>query len=70
MVSRTYNQDFAPLAGRYLFLGTPDDVVGRIREFADAGAERVIISVAAHASDHDRVVQTLVDHVLPALAPL
>jgi probable F420-dependent oxidoreductase len=70
VVSRIYNQDFAPLAGRYLFLGTPDDVVGRLREFAEAGAERVIISVAANAADHDRVVQTLVDDVLPAVALL
>jgi alkanesulfonate monooxygenase SsuD/methylene tetrahydromethanopterin reductase-like flavin-dependent oxidoreductase (luciferase family) len=70
VVSRIYAQDFAPLAGRYLLLGTPDEVVGRLREFAEAGAARVIISVAARPDDHQRVVRTLVDEVLPALRPL
>lgn len=70
MVSRIYRQDFGPLADRYLFLGTPDQLVARLGEYADAGAERVIISVAAGADDRPRVVRTLADQVLAALADL
>lgn len=68
VVSATYDQDFAPLAGRYLLLGDPDTAVARLREFADAGAETVLIQVAAHGADRERVVRTVSEQVLPAVA--
>jgi probable F420-dependent oxidoreductase len=70
MVSRTYQQDFASLADRYLFMGTPERIVERLGEYAAAGAERVIIAVAAGDADRRRVVETIAERVLPALAKL
>jgi alkanesulfonate monooxygenase SsuD/methylene tetrahydromethanopterin reductase-like flavin-dependent oxidoreductase (luciferase family) len=64
-VSAAYAQDFSRLADRYLLLGTPDDVVGRLKEFADAGAERVLIQIAAPPAERERVFGTLAREVLP-----
>ncbi|MEV0971116.1 LLM class flavin-dependent oxidoreductase [Microtetraspora glauca] len=66
-VSATYAQDFSPLADRYLVLGTPDDVVRRLREFADAGAERVLVQIAAPVAERERVIASLARDVLPRL---
>ena len=43
-VSTTYKQDFEPLASRYLVFGTPAQVVDRLREYRDAGAQTVVFS--------------------------
>ncbi|MFC0529981.1 LLM class flavin-dependent oxidoreductase [Phytohabitans kaempferiae] len=67
MVSATYRQDFAPLADRYLFLGSPGQVVRRIREFADGGAGTVILQIAADPDLRERVLRTLAEDVLPEL---
>ena len=69
-VSRTYNQDFSRLADRYLLLGTPKEVTARLRQFAEAGADRVVISIAASRSERTRVLQTIAAELLPALADL
>jgi probable F420-dependent oxidoreductase len=42
VVSRIYQQDFTPLADKYLVAGTPEQVSTRLREFADAGATTAI----------------------------
>jgi probable F420-dependent oxidoreductase len=67
MVSSIYQQDFAPLADRYLFLGTPEDVAERVRAYADAGAGRIVLSVAAGREHRPRVLDTLAGAVLPLL---
>lgn len=64
-VSRTYAQDFAPLADKYLLLGTPDDAAARLQEFAGAGADRVLIQAAAPPEDQQRVVDTIAGELLP-----
>jgi probable F420-dependent oxidoreductase len=66
-VSTAYAQDFRPLADRYLLLGTPDDVLSRLREYADAGVQRVLMQVAAPPGDRQRVVDSLTQALLPAL---
>lgn len=66
-VSAAYQQDFAPLADRYLLLGTPASVVRRLTEFAQAGADTVIIQVAAPPSERARVIRAIADGVLPEL---
>ncbi|GGM75384.1 LLM class flavin-dependent oxidoreductase [Dactylosporangium sucinum] len=66
-VSAAYRQDFAPLADRYLLLGSPGAVARRIREFAAAGADTVILQVAAAPEDRDRVLDTIAHDVLPEL---
>ncbi|MFC9833671.1 LLM class flavin-dependent oxidoreductase [Rhodococcus sp. NPDC127530] len=67
VVSEGYEQDFAPLADKYLAVGTPEEIVARLREFEDAGAESVLIQLAADDANRDRVVTTLIEQVLPKL---
>jgi len=69
-VSATYAQDFAPLADRYLALGTPERVAARIAEFAEAGAARVMVQVAAEPADRSRVLRTIADDLLPRVRAL
>lgn len=69
-VSRTYQQDFGPLADRYLLLGTPEQALARLREFADAGATTAILQPAAGPDDKDRILRTLAEEVLPAARAL
>jgi alkanesulfonate monooxygenase SsuD/methylene tetrahydromethanopterin reductase-like flavin-dependent oxidoreductase (luciferase family) len=64
-VSAMYDQDFEPLADRYLVLGDPESVVERLRAFGAAGAETVVVAIAAPETDRSRVVGTLVKDVLP-----
>ena len=66
-LSKTYAQDFSRLVDKYAFAGTPDDVVGRLRQFADAGATTMIVSFAS-PRDHLATARRLfADGVLPAL---
>ncbi|MEU7812797.1 LLM class flavin-dependent oxidoreductase [Pseudonocardia sp. NPDC049154] len=65
-VSRTYAQDFTPLADRYLALGTPREVADRLREFAAAGAERIILSPACAPAERERLLRVLAEEVLHA----
>lgn len=69
-ISRTYDQDFAPLADRYLLLGDPDAVLDRLTAYAAAGVDQVIVQVAADAADRAAVLDTLAEHVLPAARDL
>jgi len=64
-VSATYQQDFAPLADRYLLLGSPAQVSDRIRQYQDSGVEVLVLQIAAAPDDRDRVLRTLTDEVLP-----
>lgn len=66
-VSKTYAQDFSELADRYLVLGSPEQVVARLLEFADAGADRVLLQLACPDDARPQVLATLADAVLPAL---
>lgn len=66
-VGRMYRQDFTSLADQYLVLGNPNEVVTRLREYADSGAETIIVHLAAPASRRDRVLRTFVEEVLPEL---
>lgn len=49
-VGGTYNQDFSKL-GRYLIAGTPAECRRRVEEYADAGAEHIILAPACPADD-------------------
>jgi probable F420-dependent oxidoreductase len=66
-VSTAYQQDFSPLADRYLLLGRPDEVVARLREFADTGVESVLLQAAGSPDDRTRILESLSRDVLPAL---
>jgi probable F420-dependent oxidoreductase len=67
-VSAVYQQDFAPLADRYLLHGDPDRVRARAREYADAGAGTLVFSPVGAGERRRQVVQLFTDAVLPGLA--
>lgn len=69
-VSAVYDQDFAPLADRYLLLGDPDTVVARLAEFADAGVSRVLLAIAAPPAERPRIVEAIATEVLPRVREL
>lgn len=47
VVSRTYQQDFEPLADRLLVVGSPAEVVDRLGAYAEAGAAEFLFAPAA-----------------------
>jgi alkanesulfonate monooxygenase SsuD/methylene tetrahydromethanopterin reductase-like flavin-dependent oxidoreductase (luciferase family) len=67
-VSRTYHQDFSPLADRYLLHGDPDQVTARLAEYAAAGASTVIFSPACAPQRRREVAALFAETVLPRLA--
>lgn len=67
-VGRIYRQDFTELADRYLLFGTPDQVVDRIAEYADAGAEDLVFAPACPAGELDRMLDVFAADVLPAMS--
>jgi alkanesulfonate monooxygenase SsuD/methylene tetrahydromethanopterin reductase-like flavin-dependent oxidoreductase (luciferase family) len=66
-VNATYNQDFEPLADRYLLTGTPQQVIARLAEYRDAGAETVIFGGSRDAEAWRRSAELFAEEVLPAL---
>jgi probable F420-dependent oxidoreductase len=66
-VSAVYQQDFTPLADRYLLHGDPDRVVARAREYADAGAETLVFSPIGAGRRRQDVVDLFTTAVLPRL---
>jgi probable F420-dependent oxidoreductase len=66
-VNATYNQDFEPLADRYLLSGTPQEVIARLAEYRDAGAQTVIFGGPRDADAWRRSAEFFADAVLPAL---
>jgi probable F420-dependent oxidoreductase len=66
-VSGTYNQDFEALADRYLLTGNPKQVVARLLEYQDAGADTVIFCGPRDAVAWRRSVDLFAAEVLPAL---
>lgn len=65
-VSATYNQDFEPLADRYLLTGRPADLVHRLGEYRDAGASSVIFSPACAPEHRTAMIELFAQEVLPA----
>jgi alkanesulfonate monooxygenase SsuD/methylene tetrahydromethanopterin reductase-like flavin-dependent oxidoreductase (luciferase family) len=66
-VSAVYQQDFEPLADRYLLHGDPDRVAARAREFADAGADTLVFSPVGRGPRRREVVGLFTAEVLPRL---
>jgi probable F420-dependent oxidoreductase len=66
-VSAVYQQDFTPLADRYLLHGDPDRVVARAREYADAGAGTLVFSPSGEGGRREDAVDTFTRTVLPRL---
>ncbi len=68
-LSRQYNQDFSTIAGRYAAVGTPDQVVERLRAFADAGVRHFILTpiTPPSADAYLEHVELFARELLPAL---
>jgi probable F420-dependent oxidoreductase len=66
-VSQLYQQDFEPLAGKYLLHGDPDTVRARLAEYQAAGADTVIFSPACAPDRVASVTELFAREVLPQL---
>ncbi|MGK5114215.1 LLM class flavin-dependent oxidoreductase [Geodermatophilus sp. CPCC 205506] len=66
-VSTVYQQDFDPLADRYLLHGDPDRVAARAREYADAGAETLVFSPVGEGAERRQIVDLFTAQVLRRL---
>jgi probable F420-dependent oxidoreductase len=64
-LSKTYAQDFSRLVGKYAFVGTPDDVITRFAEFADAGVDTLLCSFACPESEVAATRDLFTAEVLP-----
>ena len=68
-VSEVYQQDFAPLADRYLLHGTPEGVLARLKDFFDAGADSVVFCPAtADDAQRENMIELLAARVCPEVA--
>ena len=46
-----YDQDFAPIADRYVPAGTPEQVAARYVEYAEAGADKILFTPACPGAE-------------------
>jgi alkanesulfonate monooxygenase SsuD/methylene tetrahydromethanopterin reductase-like flavin-dependent oxidoreductase (luciferase family) len=67
VVGKLYRQDFGPLADRYLLTGTPAEVLARVREYHDAGADSLVFAPACPADEWDEMLRLFIDDVLPGI---
>lgn len=66
-VSKVYQQDFTPLADKYLIHGSPQQVLDRIGQYLDAGAETVIFAPVGDTARRAEIFRTLAAGVVPHL---
>ena len=65
-LSKQYAQDFSSLVGKYALAGTPQDVIGQLQNYLDAGADTVILSAACDTDYVEENHRLLATEVLPA----
>lgn len=66
-VGRMYQQDFEPLADRYLLHGDVAGCTRRIREYVDAGADTVVLRLAASPSESGTMVRRVAEEIVAPL---
>ena len=66
-VSTVYDQDFTPLADKYLLAGTPDTVTTRLAQYQRAGATSVVFAPACPPQARTATVELFAREVIPAL---
>lgn len=69
VVSRIYQQDFSPLAERYIVAGTAEACARRLQEYVDAGASAILTNLACPVEDMPAMMQRIAEDVRPALSP-
>jgi alkanesulfonate monooxygenase SsuD/methylene tetrahydromethanopterin reductase-like flavin-dependent oxidoreductase (luciferase family) len=62
-----YAQDVTAMVDRVAAVGTTGQVTRRLCEFVDAGARHIILMPAGGSDDSDRMVNRLMDEVVPAV---
>jgi len=67
VLSRRYAQDFGPLADRYGVIGTPDQVVERLRRFRAAGCDYLVLNAICEPVDEAQQIEMLAAEVMPRL---
>jgi probable F420-dependent oxidoreductase len=66
-LSRQYNQDFSKIADRYAAVGTTDQVIARLRAFADAGVSHFILTPITPADAYMEHVDLFAKELMPAV---
>lgn len=66
-VSKVYQQDFSPLADKYLIHGSPQQVVDRIGQYHEGGADTIIFAPVGDSRMRSAIFDTLADSVVPNL---
>jgi probable F420-dependent oxidoreductase len=69
-LSVRYAMDFRKAAARYCALGTPEQVVERIREFHAAGVRHVVLDLLGPYEERQRQIEWFAADALPLLADL
>lgn len=64
-VGRNYQQDFSRLVDKYVITGTPADCRVRIKEFVDAGTDRLVLAMACPREDMEAMMRLTAEEVLP-----
>jgi alkanesulfonate monooxygenase SsuD/methylene tetrahydromethanopterin reductase-like flavin-dependent oxidoreductase (luciferase family) len=70
VVSEMYNQDFTALADKYLLSGNPDEVVARVTEYRNAGAEAITFAPACPPDRRQATLELFASEVMPRLQAL
>ena len=68
LLSRRYNQDFAPLARKYGIIGTPAQCAEQLARFAEAGCNYAVVNAICDAEDEPEQLERIAADVIPRLA--
>jgi probable F420-dependent oxidoreductase len=64
-LTKRYNQDFAPLAEKYGFIGPPARCIEQIERFIEAGCRHFILNAICEVPDEAEQLELLASEVLP-----
>ncbi|MBI4607447.1 MAG: TIGR03619 family F420-dependent LLM class oxidoreductase [Candidatus Rokubacteria bacterium] len=64
-LSKRYNQDFAPLAEKYGFIGTPSRCIEQIERFAEAGCGYFLLNPICESAEEEEQLEILASEILP-----
>jgi len=65
-LSRTYNQPFENIVDRYVVMGTPQDCVRRLQQYAEAGVRHFLLVFIGPGGLRQQL-RACASQVLPAL---
>ena len=62
-----YGGDFLDIVRRYCMLGPPEQCIGRLQGYVDAGARHIIFSPSCPVEDRARHLETIIKEIVPGL---